>query len=229
MTLPTTVLTMGAIQTEFGGANAISLSEYYKPGSYVNSNQSTSGTDGTAISSSGLIRMGMFRGLTKSATAVWRRPFAAISTTGTTNPGNAYDGTATAFDTSTASRTTIDGYGTATYVSFSGSSPLAGTLYIRGHWACDLVDTGGGGIASIFMELSTNSGASYSVIYNQQPGNAGDGTYSSGAGPVDALYGAALTAVPANIRIRVTGSGTNWAGSSFSGLYIYDIVFVTAT
>lgn len=66
MPVPTTVVTLTSIQTEFGGANPVNLSEYYRGGTYVPSGQSTSATDGTAISTSGTIRIGMFRGLTET-------------------------------------------------------------------------------------------------------------------------------------------------------------------
>jgi len=49
MALPTSVLGMGAIQTEFGGSNPIALSEYYG----VNAN----------VASSGQIRMASFLGI----------------------------------------------------------------------------------------------------------------------------------------------------------------------
>ncbi len=65
MPTPTTNLSFASIQTEFGGSNPISMSEYYKGGAYVPSGQTTSATDGTAIATSGSIRIGTFRGLTK--------------------------------------------------------------------------------------------------------------------------------------------------------------------
>lgn len=65
MSTPTGPLSFSQIQSEFGGASPISLSEYYRGGAYVPSNQVTSATDGTAVSTSGAIRVGMFRGLTK--------------------------------------------------------------------------------------------------------------------------------------------------------------------
>ena len=52
---------LSQIQTEFGGSNPISLSEYYRGGANVPSVQHTSATDGNAISTSGAIRFGMFR------------------------------------------------------------------------------------------------------------------------------------------------------------------------
>jgi len=52
MALPTSVLGMGAIQTEFGGSNPIALSEYYG----VNAN----------VASSGQIRMAQFLGISNA-------------------------------------------------------------------------------------------------------------------------------------------------------------------
>lgn len=60
MTLQTSgAIKFSEIQTEFGGSNPISLSEYYAGGSYVPS--STSGTNG-AVPSSGTIAMSKFYG-----------------------------------------------------------------------------------------------------------------------------------------------------------------------
>jgi len=62
MTLPTTgPLSFADIQTEFGGANPISLTEYYAGGAYVPSG--TSGTNG-AVPSSGAISVSSFYGTT---------------------------------------------------------------------------------------------------------------------------------------------------------------------
>lgn len=59
MTLPLTNLTFSALQTEFGGSNPISLSEYYRGGLYVPSG--TTSAYGT-IPTSGQISFGVFRG-----------------------------------------------------------------------------------------------------------------------------------------------------------------------
>lgn len=66
MPVPSTNETLTSIQTEFGGSNPASMSEYYRGGANVPIGQATSGVDGTPISTSGPIRMGMFRGLTKT-------------------------------------------------------------------------------------------------------------------------------------------------------------------
>jgi hypothetical protein len=64
MALPTSgPLTLAQIQTEFGGSNPISLSEYYAGGAYVPSG--TTGTNG-AVPSSGAISIANFYGTAKS-------------------------------------------------------------------------------------------------------------------------------------------------------------------
>lgn len=64
MALPTTSLSFSALQTEFGGSNPISLSEYYRGagGGYVPSG--TTSSYGT-IPTSGQINLGVFRGTQK--------------------------------------------------------------------------------------------------------------------------------------------------------------------
>lgn len=62
MTLATTNLSFSAIQTEFGGSNPISLSEYYRSGSYVRTN--TTAPNGP-IPASGAISLSTFRGATQ--------------------------------------------------------------------------------------------------------------------------------------------------------------------
>jgi hypothetical protein len=62
MPVPTTNVTFSSLQTEFGGSNPINLSEYYLGGGLVRNN--TTAPNGP-ISSSGLIRVGMFRGATQ--------------------------------------------------------------------------------------------------------------------------------------------------------------------
>lgn len=69
MATTTTNLGLSQLQTEFGGASPIALSEYYRGGAYVPTDQYGSFTDGVLMSSSGTLRMGMFRGVTKTAGA----------------------------------------------------------------------------------------------------------------------------------------------------------------
>lgn len=69
MALPTTSLSFSALQTEFGGSNPISLSEYYRGagGGYVP--LGTTSAYGT-IPTSGQISLGVFRGTQKAAADV---------------------------------------------------------------------------------------------------------------------------------------------------------------
>jgi hypothetical protein len=67
MTLPTTGLSFSALQTEYGGSNPISLSEYVRGGSNVPSGQTSA--FGTIPTSSSNIALGLFRGTTKLAAA----------------------------------------------------------------------------------------------------------------------------------------------------------------
>lgn len=102
MAVPTTLAKFSDIQTTFGGSNPISISEYYKGGANVPSNQATSATDGTAIPTSGLIRVGEFRGLSKTASgglvsaSGWRAyDTITFNTNGTMNFQNASNVTQT--------------------------------------------------------------------------------------------------------------------------------------
>lgn len=73
MPVPSTNVTLSSLQTEYGGTNPISLSEYYRGGvtGFVPSGQTS--TNGT-IPTSGAITMGVFRGTTKVASEVVSLP-----------------------------------------------------------------------------------------------------------------------------------------------------------
>ena len=64
MAVPSTNVGMSSIQTEFGGTNPISLSEYYSGGSFV---PAGSPAPNGPIPSSGQIAMGQFRGAVSAA------------------------------------------------------------------------------------------------------------------------------------------------------------------
>lgn len=88
MAIPTTGVSFSSIQTEFGGSRPISISEYYKGGTYVPSAQTTSATDGTTISPSAAIRIGTFRGLSKTiAGGVASSAFGLATNISTTTTG----------------------------------------------------------------------------------------------------------------------------------------------
>lgn len=94
MALPTSgALSLGAIQTEFGGSNPISASEYYAGGSYVPS--STSGTNG-AVPSSGALAFSKFYGTSKAVVNIsnytldWIQSYAASSGYRLSSDGKVY-------------------------------------------------------------------------------------------------------------------------------------------
>lgn len=66
MTTTTGAIGLAAVQTEFGGANPISLSEYYRGGSLVPVG-TAAGTSGAQIAMSGAISLGDFRGVSAFA------------------------------------------------------------------------------------------------------------------------------------------------------------------
>lgn len=68
MALPTTSLSFSALQTEFGGSNPISLSEYKRGGPYVPSG--TTSAYGTIPTTDSNIALGLFRGTQKVVVAV---------------------------------------------------------------------------------------------------------------------------------------------------------------
>jgi hypothetical protein len=67
MPVPTTNVTLSSLQTEYGGVNPILMSEYYRGGSNVPPDQTS--TNGT-IPTTGAITMGVFRGTTKVSAAL---------------------------------------------------------------------------------------------------------------------------------------------------------------
>lgn len=69
MTTPTSVISLSDVQAEFGGANPISLSEYYAGGGLVNNPPPTSIYQTGPVPTSGPISLGNFRGLQALAPA----------------------------------------------------------------------------------------------------------------------------------------------------------------
>lgn len=69
MTTPTGPISLGDVQTEFGGSNPIGMDEYYRGGTYVNSTVAA-GTSGNPIATSGAIQLGDFRGVTALAFSI---------------------------------------------------------------------------------------------------------------------------------------------------------------
>ena len=176
MTIPTTNVSFSSLQTEFGGTNPISLSEYYRGGAYVPTGTATSATDGTAISTSGPIRVGMFRGVSMAGTlrpsgnAIWTisderfsgTAIASIvfSANGTTN-GQGSGFFASWYSPSNATigaQYWIRATKTAGFTGFPQGSPLGTwiSLNTTPSWSVTWGGTGGRGCTLTF-QISTNS------------------------------------------------------------------------
>lgn len=87
MTTPTGPISLGDVQTEFGGSNPIGMNEYYRGGTYVNS-ATAAGTSGSQIATSGAIQLGDFRGVTA---VLFNIPVLGVYDT-ETDPADAYAG-----------------------------------------------------------------------------------------------------------------------------------------
>jgi hypothetical protein len=84
MTTTTGAIGLAAVQTEFGGANPISLSEYYRGGSLVAAG-TAAGTSGVQIAASGAIRLGDFRGVSADGpVAAWDGSYVDYNRSGAT-------------------------------------------------------------------------------------------------------------------------------------------------
>jgi len=139
-------ITLSDIQTEFGGSNPVSLSEYYAGGSYVPSG--TSGTNGS-VPASGAISLSNFYGTSAL--------FAFNITTNTTNANLRTLALAAGWDGSTAVVCTINsgviisgntaGNSTAA-MTITGSFPAGVTLVNNGHIRGRGGNGGSGGTAA---------------------------------------------------------------------------------
>lgn len=181
MTTPTGPIGLGHVQTEFGGSNPISLSEYYRGGAYVNS-ATAAGTSGVQIATSGAIRLGDFRAVTAAMPTnfggtYWRTRFGGTcsTTVGFDTNGDIYgSGTGTvATDTVTGDNwytpntTSIgSGYWIRATLS-SGSVPSSGTMntWLQLSSARQWNNSSGGGAfgsrsSTVLFEISSSSGGS---------------------------------------------------------------------
>jgi len=219
MTTPTTNLGMSHIQSEFGGANPAALSEYYRGGGtgYVPSTQATSVTDGTAISTSGLIRMGMFRGLTKAISV-------SLTISGTSGTVGT-DGTVSAVDYNIRTR--------AVAVSGSSSAPLLVTLTINSgvyvvasSTATYALDTDTGWPAGSTISIVNNGlitgkgGAGGAGAKITGPGNGGANnatTWNANGGVAPVVGSAGGTAFRAQYATSFTNNGTIGGGGGGGG------------
>lgn len=126
MTLPTSgPITLADIQTEFGGANPISLSEYYAGGAYVPAG--TTGTNG-AIPSSSTIKLSDFYGAPASYVYSFSVTVGGNITSGggVVTVENGYRTDGDTYGSISGSYATINGTITSIY-SFNTTGPMINT------------------------------------------------------------------------------------------------------
>jgi hypothetical protein len=197
MTTPSTNLGLSNIQTEFGGSNPISLSEYYRGGANVPSGTATSPVDGTPIPTSGTIRMGEFRDVSKSTT---------INLTLSANTTNYNIFTAASSPSGPAAVTlTIN------------SGVLVGTNFI-GNNTTPVLDTGTGWAAGSTISIINNGSIIGSAGYAPSAGSAGanqpGGAGGDGGPAINAQYPISITN---NGIIAGGGGGGGGGGQTGSG------------
>jgi hypothetical protein len=150
----------------------------------------------------------------------WRRPTVTDVTSGgpIASAPNAIDGGATpALDSSTYAQLNCNG-GDAKSVTWSGmagTGSVAGVLHINLAYGTYLGDDGYGH-AALGVSYSTNGGGEYTQIL---------GLVDSQDQQLLTDITVSLTAVPADIRVKVTASSDGWDGS-YSNCSVFDIVFV---
>ena len=189
MTLPTTNLSLGAIQNEFLGDDPISLSEYYRGGLYVGS--VVTSAYGT-IPTSGAISIGIFRGTTK----------ATVGLTTSLTDGSAQDGQYRiegflASPTNDALFPNPVGSVTNNVINLSGG----GTTIFRGFFWRQVPFKNGFITTSIFKVSGNHPSAFTNINYGGVNYSlSGGGTYSSGSDITEWLLGFGEEIFPGTTR-----------------------------
>lgn len=170
-TLPASgAISASQIQTEFGGANPISLSEYYKNGPYVLSSDSAPN-----VPSSGAISFGNFYGAAKAIPS-WHYWYAAAT-----------HGVLTTTSPSTA-RVYLDGAGT-THTTTMGTSGTVTQVRLTNFKTC--IQSGGTAGASLTIQVGTTT-----ALYAGQPSTCTTRTVTSGTLNIPFTSSTVLSLIP---------------------------------
>lgn len=193
MTTPTTNLGISSIKSEFGGPSSnISITSFYRGGSYVSSSVGTSAVDGTPVPSSGQIRFGEFRGIAAASA----NSFTYTVPTSYSTTGNGSD-TFTLLGDGTSQGTYVPSGGSTTNVAgpawFSpAASNIGNSYYAQWTYTSGTGGTTGG---------STGNGA-WALI------GSGFSVYNSVSGAAPGTQNATVT-----IKISPNASGTPVVGT----------------
>jgi hypothetical protein len=182
------VLTLADIQTEFGGTNPISLSEYYRGGGLVPDSSLN-----TSVPTSGVISVSDFYGASARLSLNYASTFSGTVVNGTSITIGTARGTRMVHIQGVAitvpTSGTIGGV-TATFI--SAPSGLVGSVY--GHWqAWAKVPTG----TTATVTLNTGGGTSYVSTFDTVNASASTTSYQSqppnqGQGPINFNFSGAV-------------------------------------
>jgi len=207
-------ISIGDVQTEFGGSNPASLSEYYRDGAYVTSNNTT-------VPTSGVIDLQDFYSTVKQ--------IELTISSNTSNYNILTAATAVGYNSATDSTpitltidsgVTVSGSGTSAIVSgalnlnsnltITNNGTIAGYTGAAGTTSSALTGTGGvGGTGGDAIYIDTNTGGSATLaITNNGTINSGGGGGGGGGGPGRRQDGSD------DGKGNITCSGSFYTGSS---------------
>lgn len=214
MALPSTgILSLSNLQTEFGGVNPISLSEYYKNGAYVTSNNAT-------VPASGIITLTNFYGAVRQFAMNLSGNYSTPQDLRTLAINAGWNGSDYLLITSSAN---ISSNVTGTAALTIGGSFPNGVAFINNGYIIGMGGRGGN-YAAVGQPGGTAINATSAVTITNSGTIAGGG----GGGGSSSIFGWCGTdlvtcggAGASGLTQSLAGSGGNWGGynSSLSGSF----------
>ena len=206
-------ISLSDIQTELGGVNPISLSEYYRGGPYTTSNN-------TNVPTSGAITLSNFYGATSTIDLTY-----AIIGGGGEGGGGSYGGTG-----GSGGSSFFSGSGFTTVVSVGGTGGVATGFYTGQSGASSVYGVGGAG------GLNSNSGnqspgyPAPSTSYGAGGGGGGSAPFSAynggGGGGASTRKTGTISVVPGitiNVTIGAGGALIGGGGNGASGYATFSV------
>jgi hypothetical protein len=213
---PSGLITLSDIQDEFGGANPIGLSEYYRGGAYTTDNN-------TSVPESGAISLSDFYSATNTVTVTYE-----LIGGGGGGAGSRYAITGVSINGSAGGTTSISGDGFTTATSEGGAGGAWAIFASTPGEASDYGAGGAEGINKEYQTLEITSGSAPASTSYGAGGGGGGGAFDGRAG----RGGSAATKVESSqnvapgteltVTIGAAGSrgrGTRYADGSGGSLY----------
>ena len=200
---------LSEIQSEFGGSNPISLSEYYRNGSYTTSNN-------TGVPTSGQISVSDFYGGTNITSP----------TTGTSYITN---GAITSAGTALGLSWTVNNAGHWAY----GVTGVVATLTLpnnfSGSFVISATITHYNSSGNAAIESGEDKAAAISINSSTYPGSSGTYYQGWGATPASVTYSKTVTGLTSNDVVRIwNGGDRDWRNFNALGEYWSNISVVGA-